>query len=70
MTRQREALGYSKQRLSFTSQVPASTISQIESRRFTPYEPQLRRIAAALGWESDARELLAEVVEKSSGSTA
>lgn len=49
LSRRREECDLSKQRLSFMSQVPATVIGQIESGRFVPYEPQLRRIAKALG---------------------
>jgi transcriptional regulator with XRE-family HTH domain len=70
LTRQRLALDLSKQQVSFRARVAASTLGQIESGRFTPYEPQLLRIAAALGWEDDPRDLLAEVGENSSGSAA
>lgn len=57
----REAKGLSKQRLSYSAQVPPAVIGWIESGRFAPYEPQLRRCAAALGFEGDPRALLEEV---------
>ena len=61
MKRLREAKGLSKQQLSYIAQVPASTIGWIESGRFTPYEPQLRRCAVALGFVDDPQALLDEV---------
>jgi transcriptional regulator with XRE-family HTH domain len=61
LTRLRESRGLSKSQLSFASRVPASTIGQIEAQRFRPYEPQLRRVAEALGWTGDPVALLEEV---------
>lgn len=58
LTRRREAALLSKQKLSFLAQVPASTLGQIESGRFVPYPPQLTRIAEALDFQGDPRELL------------
>jgi transcriptional regulator with XRE-family HTH domain len=61
LTRRREERGLSKSQLSFASRVPASTIGQIEAQRFRPYNPQLRRLADALGWSGDPAALLEEV---------
>lgn len=61
LTKVREERGLSKSQLSFASCVPASTVGQIEARRFRPYDPQLDRIAEALGWDGDPAELLEEV---------
>ena len=61
LTRRREARGLSKQQLSFASRVPATTIGQVESGRFRPYEPQLRRLAAALDFDGEPADLLRSV---------
>ena len=36
-------------------------IGQIENRRVRPYDVEMARIAAALGWPGDPRELLEDV---------
>ena len=61
MTKEREARDLTKQKLSFASHVPATTIGQIESGRFVPYGPQLERIARALGFLGAPEELLEPV---------
>lgn len=61
LTRYREVRDLSKQQLSFASHVPATTIGQIESGRFIPYEPQLKRLAAALEFDGDPADLLRPV---------
>jgi len=38
-----------------------STISQIESQRFSPYDSQLAKLAAALDFDGPAADLLDEV---------
>ena len=58
LTKRREERGMTKQKLSFASHVPASTIGQIESGRFRPYEPQLNRLALALDYDGDPDDLL------------
>lgn len=58
MTMLREERGMTKQGLSFASHVAASTIGQIESSRFVPYDPQLKRIAVALEYDGDPSDLL------------
>jgi transcriptional regulator with XRE-family HTH domain len=70
LTRRRETCGLSKQRLSFVSQVPATTIGQIESGRFTPYAPQLNRLAVALGFAGDPADLLKPVEDSASAEAA
>lgn len=38
-----------------------SSLSSIETGRLRPYPGQVRKIAAALGWEGDPAELFEEV---------
>ena len=61
LTECREERELTKQKLSFASHVPATTIGQIESGRFRPYPPQLERLARALGFLGDPAELLEPV---------
>jgi transcriptional regulator with XRE-family HTH domain len=59
ITRAREAKGWSKAELARVSHMNATTISQIESGRWTPYDGQLKKLARALGVpESEAHLLL------------
>lgn len=58
LTKRREERGMTKQKLSFASHVPATTIGQIESGRFVPYEPQLIRLCLALDYRGDPADLL------------
>lgn len=53
--------GITKSELARRANMQASVIGWIESGRFIPYESQLNKIAAALGWEGDPHELLEEV---------
>lgn len=53
--------GLSKSELARRSCVQQGLIGWIESGRFKPYDSQLEKIADALGWEKDPRELLEEV---------
>ena len=43
------------------AEMHVSSISQIESGRLIPYEKQVEKIAKALNWEEDPKELFAEV---------
>jgi len=61
LTKRREERGMTKQKLSFASRVPATTIGQIESGRFVPYGPQIERIARALAFLGEPAELLESV---------
>lgn len=63
LTKRREERGMTKQQLSFASHVAASTIGQIESGRFQPYEPQLNRLALAVDYHGDPADLLKYVDE-------
>lgn len=54
----REARGKSKLQLSYEAKVPAPVIGWVESGRFVPYEPQLRRLADALGFDGEPEKLL------------
>jgi transcriptional regulator with XRE-family HTH domain len=59
ITKAREARGWSKAELARVSHMNATTISQIETGRWTPYDSQLAKIARALNIpESEAQRLL------------
>ena len=60
LTGERQAKGLSKLALSYRTQVPSGTRSQIKSGRFKPGPPQLQRLARALGFEGDPAFLLDE----------
>jgi len=70
LTKRREERGMTKQKLSFASHVPASTIGQIESGRFRPYEPQLNRLAVALDYLGAPADLLKPVEEPAEAASA
>ena len=61
MKKVREGVPLTKSRLSHLSGVDRSFIHWIEERGFIPYEPQLERIASALGYDGDPHDLLEEV---------
>ena len=61
ITKAREARGWSKAELARVSHMNATTISQIETGRWVPYDGQLEKLARALGVpEADANRLLEE----------
>jgi len=64
MRQERMARGWSISALSYKSEVPAPTITWIETGRFVPYRPQLERIAAAFEFEGDPEELLEDVPDE------
>ena len=64
LRRERLALGKSASALSYDARVPAPVLGWIEAGRFTPYPPQLERIAKALGFEGDPQELLEDVPDE------
>lgn len=61
ITSERAMRGWSQSRLAREAEMSASTISQIESGRMSPYPSQLEKIARALGHAADAAQLLEEV---------
>ena len=61
LRREREARKMSKAEVARASGLNESTYGQIENRRFQPYPGQLSRIAKALEWRGDPKELLEEV---------
>jgi transcriptional regulator with XRE-family HTH domain len=58
LTRERERLGWSKQRLAQEARISPPYISQAESSRRIPYPRELERIANALGWDGAPAGLL------------
>ena len=59
ITRVREARGWSRAQLARVSHMNATTVGQIESGRWTPYDSQLCKLARALNVpESEAYRLL------------
>ena len=61
MTRERLALGWSRQELAGRTRLAPGDIGKFENGRIVPYAGQLQRICLALGWAEDrALELLEE----------
>ena len=58
---ERKKLGWSAMELARRSGLSPSTISQIESGRFKPYDSQLAKLCAALQLEGDGAKLLEDV---------
>jgi transcriptional regulator with XRE-family HTH domain len=59
LTVERNRLGWSRSKLAREADLNQATVGAIEARRLIPYDSQLRKIAAALGWpEEDAAALL------------
>jgi transcriptional regulator with XRE-family HTH domain len=56
-----EALGITQAEVSRRTSINASTISLVARGRFIPYDSQLFRIKAAIGYEGDPHELLEPV---------
>lgn len=54
---EREARGLSIAELARLAWVNASELSKVERGRVTPYEKQARRIADAVGWDGELKEL-------------
>ena len=61
MTREREARRWSRAELGRQSRLHPSRVGSIENERVRPYDIELERIAAALGWTGDPAALLEEV---------
>lgn len=62
MTKLREEQKLSKAALSRKANMNDSTIGWIENGRYLPYDVQLEKIAAALGYEGDPKDLMNEAV--------
>ncbi len=61
ITRVREARGWSRAKLARVSHMNATTVGQIETGRWLPYDSQLQKLARALDFpDSDAHHLLEE----------
>lgn len=50
-----------KFKLGARAEVHPARVGSIENRRVVPYDCELRRLADALGWNGEPRDLLAEV---------
>ena len=61
MTEERKSRGLSMSALARRAEMHVSSISQIESGRLIPYEKQVIKIANALNWEDDPKQLFVEV---------
>ena len=59
----RKDAGMNRSDLARAAKMQPSVITWIETGRFYPYESQMEKIAAALGWEGDPTELFREVTE-------
>ena len=61
LTRLREAAGWTKRELGARADLHPSRVGVIENQRVRPYDVEMVRIAAALGWAGDPSGLLEEV---------
>lgn len=61
ITKERERLGLSQAKLARAADVNASSLSRIERGLEPAYPKRGQRIADALGWKSDYKELFEEV---------
>ncbi|MDR3686920.1 MAG: helix-turn-helix transcriptional regulator [Coriobacteriia bacterium] len=67
---ERERQGLTRARLARKAEMSASTVGQIESGYIgTPYSVQLEKLAAALQWAGDPRELVEEVEDRAPNQT-
>jgi len=62
LTKAREAAGWTKRELGARAELHPSRVGSIENERVRPYDVELGRLAAALGWPGDPHGLL-EVLE-------
>lgn len=67
LTKEREAAGWTKRELGARATLHPARISVIENQRVRPYDVELARIAAALGWPGDPSCLLEEVDDARAG---
>ena len=61
LTQLREAKGWSRAKLAREAELNPATVGRAESRREVPYDGQLQRMADALGYEGEPRDLLDDV---------
>ena len=63
LTRQREAAGWTRMELGFRARIHPVRVGQIENGRVRPRADsvELQRLARALGYEGDPKDLLDEV---------
>ncbi|MCL2746424.1 MAG: helix-turn-helix transcriptional regulator [Coriobacteriia bacterium] len=61
LTKARKSRGLSQAKLARLADLHPSTISNIETGNLKPWKGQLKKIASALGWDSDPQELLTEI---------
>ena len=61
LTRQREALGWTRRELGARADLHPNRVGQIESERVRPYSVELERLAHALRYDGDAGTLLERV---------
>ena len=58
LTKQREAKGWTKRELGAVSNLHPARVGVIENGRVVPYDVELLRLARALNWQGDPRDLL------------
>lgn len=63
LSKQREAHGWNKTELARRSGIQQSDIGRFESGRSIPYQSQLQKLATALGYRGDPKDLLIEVTQ-------
>ena len=61
ITQEREARGWSRAELGRHARLHPSRVGQCENGRAVPYDIELERLAAALGWTGEPSDLLTDV---------
>ena len=61
MQQVREQKGWTKAELSRQAVIGETTLGQFESGRLKPYDSQLIKVAKALEWDGDPKDLMDEV---------
>ena len=61
LTRERVARGWSKAKTGRKSELHPARVGQAENGRAVLYDVELQRLAEALGWSGDPRDLLKDV---------
>lgn len=61
MTKEREALNWSKSELARQAMMGSSSITAIELGRMNPYPAQIEKIVKALDWKDDPAKLFEDV---------
>lgn len=60
---ERERAGLSRAAVARAAEIGNTMYGWIEARRYLPYDRQLSRIAKAIGWNGEPKQLLEDVPE-------